>query len=437
MNKQLLKDLPELLEAGIINPETAQKITAYYQFKKESAPSVLNLVLGIMGTLLAGGGLLLIVAHNWDELPKLYKTVLSFLPLVIAQLFCAYTIARKYDNPAWKECSSAFLFFAIGASIALISQIYQMGGSLSGFLLTWIFLSLPLVYLFSSSVIALLCVAGATWYATLLGYESGYNGVPYMYAVIMLLLLPHYYRLYTTRPDGNFLNLLNWSGVISITIILGAFVNNPDDLYALVFLLYCTLFCIFYFIGRTPFFENRKLMFNPFLVTGMLGILIVLLFWSYHFLWERSVSNRQMNILSGDLLVVLLPVALLLALYLAWKYILSVKKGRLPDPTGFSFIIFFLLLLLLNGRLQFAGIFMMNAWIILLGLYFIQKGSAENHLGILNFGLIILVALALCRFFDEHIPFIWRGVFFIGTGAGFFITNYAMLRKRKKTTNEQ
>src|SRR5918993_887033 len=107
MNKQLLKDLPELLEAGIITPVTAQKITAYYQFKKESAPSVLNLVLGILGTLLAGGGLLLIVAHNWDELPKLYKTVLSFVPLVIAQLFCAYTIARKYDNPAWKECSSA------------------------------------------------------------------------------------------------------------------------------------------------------------------------------------------------------------------------------------------------------------------------------------------------------------------------------------------
>lgn len=176
-------------------------------------------------------------------------------------------------------------------------------------------------------------------------------------------------------------------------------------------------------------------MANPFLLTGMPGILVVFLFWSYHFLWERSIGNRQLNILSRDLLVFLLPAGLLLALYLAWKYILSVK-GRLPDPTGFSFIIFLLLLLLFNGRLQPAGIFMMNLWIILLGLYFIQKGAGENHLGILNFGLIILVALALCRFFDEHIPFIWRGVFFIGAGAGFFITNYAMLRKRKKLRNE-
>jgi uncharacterized membrane protein len=436
MNKQLLKDLPELLEAGIITPETARKITAYYQFKKESAPSVLNLVLGILGTLLAGGGLLLIVAHNWDELPKLYKTVLSFLPLVIAQVLCAYTIARKYNNQAWKECSSAFLFFAIGASIALISQLYQVSGSLSGFLLTWIFLSLPLAYLFSSSVIALLCVAGITWYAALLGYEGRNDSVPYMYAIVMLLLLPHYYHLYKTRPGGNFFNLLNWAVVVSITIILGAFVNNPDELYALVFLLYCILFGIFYFIGRSPFFESRKLIFNPFLLAGMLGILIIFLFWSYHFLWERSIASEHPGILKGDLLIFLLPVALVIALYLAWKYLASVK-GRLPDPTGFSFIMFLLLLLVFNGRLQPVGIFMMNAWIILLGLYFIQKGAAENHLGILNFGLIILVGLALCRFFDEHIPFVWRGIFFIGAGAGFFITNYTMLRKRKQFKNEE
>jgi hypothetical protein len=60
-----------------------------------------------------------------------------------------------------------------------------------------------------------------------------------------------------------------------------------------------------------------------------------------------------------------------------------------------------------------------------------------NHLGILNFGLLIVLVLALCRFFDDRIPFVWRGFFFLATGISFFAANYFLLKKRKKTITRE
>lgn len=66
-----------------------------------------------------------------------------------------------------------------------------------------------------------------------------------------------------------------------------------------------------------------------------------------------------------------------------------------------------------------------------MAIFYIRKGSIKNHLGILNFGLLIIAVLALLRFFDNSIPFVWRGLFFVATGIGFFVANYLLLKKRK------
>lgn len=101
-----------------------------------------------------------------------------------------------------------------------------------------------------------------------------------------------------------------------------------------------------------------------------------------------------------------------------------------PDSTAFSFALLLILLTVLPG---FPRVVMfMVCWILILALYFIRKGSRQDHFGISNVGLVILASLSICRFFDDTIPFIWRGLFFVATGAKFFIANYVMLRKRKQ-----
>ena len=196
MNKQLLKDLAELEAEQVISRETSENIKQFYRDRVAYSPNRLGIILGILGAMLVGSGMILIIAHNWDNLGKITKTIFALLPLIATQLLSAYTLAKKKEHFSWRECSAVLVFFAIPASIALISQIYQIDGELSGFLLTWTLLALPLVYVLSSTVTAMLCLATGTWYALLLGYLNfdGLSSIPYLYLLMLLFMSPKYYQ---------------------------------------------------------------------------------------------------------------------------------------------------------------------------------------------------------------------------------------------------
>lgn len=249
-----------------------------------------------------------------------------------------------------------------------------------------------------------------------------------MYAVIVAFIIPHYYKLYKRNTESNFYVLMNWFGAVSITITLGAFVSKGMDLSEWVFLLYCILFCIYYLVGRSSFFESKRIFANPFLVIGTLGIIITLLTWSFSSIWNEYKIPQPHEVFSNPLFY-LIAAGLITVSVLIWKGN-HFKIQKLVDPMGYSFAVLLLLLLLFHKAPSIA-VFIVNAWTIFIALSFIQKGAAKNHLGIVNFGLIIIAALAICRFFDDRIPFVWRGIFFLVTGAAFFAANYLLLRKRK------
>src|SRR5690554_5546108 len=159
----LQKDIPELLKAGIISPETAEKIKQFYNSKESSSANRLLLVFGILGALLVGLGIILVIAHNWDELTRTTKSIFAFLPLLTAQIACAFVLGKKYDNVVWRESATTFLVLALGACISLISQIYHIPGNLSSFLLVWMLLVLPLLYVMQSATAALLYIVGITY----------------------------------------------------------------------------------------------------------------------------------------------------------------------------------------------------------------------------------------------------------------------------------
>ena len=68
---------------------------------------------------------------------------------------------------------------------------------------------------------------------------------------------------------------------------------------------------------------------------------------------------------------------------------------------------------------------------LVLALSKIKKGVDEDSLLILNYGLLVITALVICRFFDTNLSFVLRGLLFIVVGAGFFAANYLLIRKRK------
>lgn len=430
-------DLQELVEAGILTPDTARNISVWYEQKKQPGSNRFVLVLGIFGSLLVGLGLILLVAHNWDQFSRLIKTLFSFLPLLLAQLICLFVLLRKRDNSVWSESSAIFLFFAIAASIALVSQVYHVNGSLSSFLLSWLLLSFPIIYIMASSGVSLLYIGVSTWYGVEMGYSDLFNSNhtegPYLYLILMALAIPHYYFLWKNSKQRNFFTMHNWVIAVSLVIMLGAFIGDGYPYPEWAFVGYLSLFSIFYGIGRSVYFDRSKTMANPFLLLGIAGTMVILMIWSFREMAQQFMVDHSNKTTFFTWLFSYIIIALLIVNCLQ---IMLVQKRKVLinfSPVELSpFILTFSILLF--GHFPEVTGFIINGWILLIGLYYVRRGSRINHLGILNFGLLIILTLAMIRFFDDSIPFIWRGLFFLVTGASFFIANYWMIRKRKQAS---
>ncbi len=87
MKKNIFNEIPILVQEGVISEEVAKKIQDYYESKESSSISRLYLVFGILGALSVGLGIILIIAHNWDELSRSSKTIFSFFSSIIGADF--------------------------------------------------------------------------------------------------------------------------------------------------------------------------------------------------------------------------------------------------------------------------------------------------------------------------------------------------------------
>ena len=423
----ILKDLEDLVENQVISKEVAGNIQAYYLSKKTSPQKRLFIVFGILGAILVGLGINLIIAHNWDNFSRPVKSFFAFLPLIIGQLACVYTILKNYDSTAWREGSAAFLFFAVGASISLVSQIYNIPGDLSDFLFIWMLLVLPLVYVMKSSISSLLYIAGITWYSCETSYWNYPNEHSYFYWILLLAALPHYYLLYKKAPQSNFITFHNWMFSLSVVICLGSI---ADNLTQLMYVAYISLFGLFYLVGNFKHFKAEKLINNAFLITGALGTIILLLTLSFDWFWERLSFSKfnSLNILIAPEFIAALLISVLAIILL----IRQVQKNEQFEfkPLEWAFAAF-ILIFFIGFVTQFAYV-LINLLILTIGLLTVREGAKKDHLGILNFGLLVITILTICRFFDDNISFVIRGVLFVGAGAGFFVANYLMLKRRRE-----
>lgn len=425
----MLKDLQELVKADVISQNTADKISDFYRKKREDSTNRLFIVFGILGAILVGLGIIMIIAHNWDELSKGTKTFFAFIPLLVGQILCLFVLIKKQESIAWRESSAAFLFFAVGASISLISQIYNIPGNLSSFLLTWMVLCLPLIYVMNSSIVSLLYLIGITFYAGETSYWAQPQSVAYFYWLLLLAALPHYYLLLKKNPESNFVMFHHWLLPLSVVISLG---TVADKTGSLMYIAYFSLFGLLYLVGNLYFFAQQKSRNNGYKILGALGTIILLLTLSFDWFWEElRKRDFQFNevITSPEFFA-----AVVLSLLAGGLLFFQLKNKSISDmkPIAPVFILFILTFIL--GLTSSIAVVIINFFVFAIGILTIKDGAKKDHLGILNFGLLIITALVICRFFDADLSFVFKGILFVSVGVGFFAANSWMLKKRK--TNE-
>ena len=423
----LLKDLPELVSANIISEDTANEISRYYKRKQDTSPNRQLLIFGILGALLTGTGIVFIVANQWDQFSQFSQTASAFFLLFIPQLFCVYVLIKRAENMVWREIAALLLFFAVGANISLVSQIYHINGDMSTFLLTWMILTVPLIFLLNASALSLVYLFMSMVFSLTVSENSAFPNEEYLFWILFILPLVRYFKLSQKNPSNVLLILHHWMVPYVLTQTLCTLSHQA---HMLIHPAYIYMFAIFYFISQRLFFRGRPLLHNGYLVFGFAGTVISLLIMSFKASWKdlsETIYRFPNFFATPEYIACLILFVLATILLYRQNHGKKLKEWNLMDGTYLIFLILFALGVWFTAL----SVFLINLLLLVLGLVMLREGSRHSQLGMLNLGMLVIALLVICRSFDTDLTFVVKGILFVLVGIGFFAANWLMIKKRK------
>lgn len=425
-------ELAGWVKEGVIDSEAAERLRQRYASVEPAASRAQRwalILFGILGAVLIGGGIILLLAHNWDEMSRPVRVIVSYTPLVIAQALTFWVLWSGRESRAWRESLGALLALLVGACIALISQTYNMGGQFADFMLAWTLLSLPVAYLLRATLPALwFCAAVVIW-----GFNLHWHSQDSLWFwPLLALLMPLWWMEVRENRYGVKAVLISWgicgAGSFGIEIV-----GQSDLWHNAHWALSCGgWFTLLYLVGRRWFAGGASLWQRPMQVIGLKGSVVMALILTFQRPQNYQGKSDGVVALSHGLLEH--PLAWLalfgwaLAAVVLWveslirKDIPAMVVGALP------------LLILMGEELAMRGgpspYILFNVYLFAAGVAVLVSGLRKHQLGTVNGGMAIIAVWTICRFFDSDMPFVWRGLVFIVLGAGFLFTNVLLLRQK-------
>jgi len=168
----------------------AQKKEILQVIDTESSNASFMQILSVIGAICVWIGVILIVASNWSEFPKMVKLILSLIiPVISLAIWYFFT----YVQTELKSLGNAFILLGwilIWATIALIGQIYNLDGTVWSLLRMWFILSLPLVFIFKLKTLAIMStflLYGVTYYYCTEVFFSSWRDEKYILATFTII----------------------------------------------------------------------------------------------------------------------------------------------------------------------------------------------------------------------------------------------------------
>lgn len=419
----LYAELPDLVGRNILSPESAEGLREYYGgFGKEGRRNIAATAFAILAAILIGSGIILLLAHNWDDLSREIRAVISFIPLVVAQVLAGWGIWRGKDSRGWKEGISIFLMLAMGSSLALISQTYHLSNDPDTFTLTWMLLTIPISYLIGGGAIIPLYLLGITIWT---GMTQSLGGHPTFFWLLIALPLPYIRAI--SRKDPYRPGPILLRAAFTISLIIGTAIILSDLLDEYWVLIFSSLFAITYLVGRIWFEEApRRVGLQPLRGIGSAGLLVIALSATFKGSWKDYARQESLSF-SPEIILTLILLAGAICLFLICLVRFKGSGGLLG-----SMVLVALAgtVLARSGGAIGINIALFTAYVFLLGLANLLNGIKERNIGLINLGMVIICLLIVVRFFDSNLSFTVRGVAFIVTGIGFLITNIILHRKK-------
>lgn len=429
---QTRKYLPDWVEQGIITSDQKGQIEQWLDERQGRLPGMIFWISMLAGVLVALG-IMLIVGHNWDNFPHTVRLILAMIPALAATALMLFSALRRFENIVWMELGSLLQMIGLGASIALISQVYHVNGSMESYLFAWLLVFTPTQILLSGRLSLLLYLMLSTWFVCAAGYNTSPDVRPMNIGWMLLVMSYSVRNLYDGNRSVSLLRAFSWLFPPCLALGFGTLAFNSGH-PELLFLAYAPLMGWFVMAGENIANEDNRYEINGFRFFGRLGLMILFSLFSYKFFWEKVVHEELFGSNTGFVALPLFWIGVVLLAGLPLYPLMRINRwnGLVKTPEIMAVLLFGIDFFLLGKFAPLAGMIVTNLMMLGLGLYYLQKGISEQSLLWLNYGLFWLAVLLICRFSDMSQGYLARGLFFIGIGILLFVVNLFFIRKRRK-----
>lgn len=431
MIRWFLEELPKLRESGIIDSGTEDKLKLHYRERLERSPSPQKyflLALSMIGSVLIAGGIILLFNYNWDMFTKTTRIAIAFLPMALGILLSLFTLTTGRPQ-TWREGSAVLTSAGTAVAIALLSQIYHTGGTLSEFMTLVLLLALPLIYIFDSVALATLYCIGL--FMTL----GGWNEQPRLPMVFSLLagIVPFagWHLLREASPYRI------WMRYLAMGFALFALIAFSGK-FSIGLMLF-TVCAVFLLAAQGLREKGESLLKNPWLVSAFFLLLVLLSVGSSIGGRIFKEASSYKTITDGAAFYWLTEGVFLVI------FVLLFIRDFLRKKMDFSrFMPAILLGLALLGTLleiyktdDLYTRLAMNAYMGVFGILLIMRGCRETAMLVFNGGLLTCALLIGLRFFDADLGLLPRAIGFILLGLGFIGANIFFSRRLARTKNAE
>jgi uncharacterized membrane protein len=422
LRQELLAELPRWEGNRWLTPEGARALSAEYSLDQKG-PALAPLISAVLAAALVLGGLILLLAHNWDGLPRLLRVGLALLPTAVVAGLGAWRLkAGSRPGGAAAESLALASSLSVALAISLIAQVYHISGDFPSFVLTWGLLSLPAAFLMESSLTWILFqVLACLWYCN----YQGEAGLPGYAALVLASVVPLQLKGFVAKPglsEERPFSTFFLGACLSVAL---ARANQGAHGYAWPLITFGAWSSALFLHFTGPEAGVARLL----RVLSAIGLSIVLMILSFEDAWRHldfGTGYGHPGIPAWNAIAVanLCIVLLALALVLRWRQL---------DPTEWAWGLAGLVpgacaLLATAGLESWTGMLLVNLLILALSLLTLWRGLRDAQVLRTNLGWLLLCTLILVRFFDTHFSYLARGLVFIALGLGFLGVNLWLRR---------
>jgi len=217
---EISSEAKKWVDEKIIDRSQADKILERYgaQWQERKAVSTGYYILLTIASLFAGLSVIILLSHNWNEIPRYIRMGLMFLFTI-----SSHSVGLWYLKKSNTKAANVWFFLGciiFGSSIFLIAQIYHLGEHYPDGFFYWALGIIPFLILTRSNpVVYLFTTIAASW----MFLESGLRFYPAFYFVFLFITFWH--LLYRKKSTILFVLNLFLTGFF-LELSLGYFLDN-------------------------------------------------------------------------------------------------------------------------------------------------------------------------------------------------------------------